>query len=110
MRAPLSAITLVLATFAAFSVSAQTSPATGQSTDASISANRALGEVKVIDPAAKQLIIKTDAGAFVTVVLNDATSYMRVAPGEKDLTKATKIAFAEVGEGDRVFARGLVAN
>src|SRR6185503_12178332 len=33
-----------------------------------------------------------------------------LAPGEKTLTNATKIAFADVGEGDRVWARGKVAD
>jgi len=77
--------------------------------DPAITPNGAIGEVKVIDAGAKQMIIKTDAGSLVTVVLNDATAYMRVAPGETTLSKATKIAFTDVGEGDRVFARGLVA-
>src|SRR6185295_10021017 len=84
-------------------------PAT-QTGDPSISANRAMGEVKIIDAAAKQLIIKTDAGALVTVTLSDATSYMRVAPGETTLAKATKITFADVAEGDRVMAMGKVSD
>lgn len=92
---------------------AQTGPAPAaapQAGDASITANRALGEVKVIDSAAKQMIIKTDAGSLVTVVLNDATGYMRVAPGETSLTNATRITFAEVAEGDRVLALGKVSD
>src|SRR6185295_7844415 len=84
-------------------------PAT-QTGDPSISANRAMGEVKIIDAAAKQLIIKTDAGSLVTVTLSDATSYMRVAPGETTLAKATKITFADVAEGDRVMAMGKVSD
>src|SRR5258705_6377258 len=87
-----------------------TSTAAQKTGDPSISPNRALGEVKVKDAAAKQLIIKTDAGALVTVVLNDATSYMRVAPGETTLTNATKITFADVAEGDRVLALGKVSD
>lgn len=83
------------------------SPQTG---DPSISPNRALGEVKVIDSAGKQMIIKTDAGSLVTVMLSDTTAYMRVAPGEKTLTNATKIAFADVAEGDRVLALGKVSD
>jgi len=64
---------------------AQTNPsATAQpGADPAITASGAIGEVTVIDAGAKQMIIKTDAGSLVTVVLNDATSYMRVAPGEK---------------------------
>jgi hypothetical protein len=64
----------------------------------------------VIDSAARQLIVKTDAGSLVTVALADSTGYMRLPPGEKTLDKATKIVFADLGEGDRVFARGRVAD
>jgi hypothetical protein len=86
-------------------------PATTQQTgDAGITANGAIGEVKVIDAAGHQLIVKTDAGSLVTVALGDKTFYMRLAPGEKTLTNATKITFADVGEGDRVWARGKVAD
>jgi hypothetical protein len=119
MKAPFFAIALVLVgVLAGSSAQAQTtpspaatsSPASAPAADPSISPNRALGEVKVIDAAAKQLIIKTDAGSLVTVVLSDATSYMRVAPGETTLTNATKITFADVAEGDRVLALGKVSN
>jgi hypothetical protein len=78
--------------------------------DPGITANGAIGEVKVIDAAGHQLIVKTDAGSLVTVSLSDKTVYMRVAPGEKTLANATKIAFTDVGEGDRVLARGKVAD
>ena len=91
------------ATNAQTTTPAATAPQTG---DAGITPNGAIGEVKVIDAAGHQLIIKTDAGSLVTVTLNDATAYMRLAPGEKTLTNATKIAFTDVGEGDRVWARG----
>lgn len=101
---------LVLSTGRAVAQTVPAATASQQGSDPSITPNGAIGEVKVIDAAGKQLIIKTDAGSLVTVVLNDATSYMRVAPGETTLSKATKIAFADVGEGDRVFARGLVAD
>ncbi len=91
---------------------ATTTPAAAapQAGDAAITPNGAIGEVKVIDAAGHQLIIKTDAGSLVTVALNDATAYLRLAPGEKTLTNATKIAFTDVGEGDRVWARGKVSD
>lgn len=84
--------------------------ATPQSGDAGITPNRVIGEVKAIDATSKQLIVKTDAGALVTATLNDATQYMRVAPGETNLTKAAKITFADLAEGDRVMAMGKVSD
>ena len=112
MKAPFLAIGLVVVgVLAGFSGQAQTqTPASTPAGDPSISPNRALGEVKLIDAAAKQLTIKTDAGSVVNVVLSDATSYMRVAPGETTLTNATKITFADLAEGDRVLALGKVSD
>jgi len=79
-----------------------------QGADPNITAKHAIGEVKAIDATAKQITIKTDAGAMVTVSVTDKTSYKRLAPGEKSLTNATDIAFVDVGEGDRIMARGAV--
>jgi hypothetical protein len=113
MKAPFLAIALVLGLVLAGSAYAQTASSTAtsqQASDPGITPNGAIGEVKVIDVAAKQLIVKTDAGSLVTVALSDKTVYMRLAPGEKTLTNATKIAFADIGEGDRVWARGKVSD
>jgi Cu/Ag efflux protein CusF len=63
-----------------------------------------VGEVTSIDAAAKQIKLKGDDGAAYTVILGDGTSFLRVAPGEKDLKKATKIAFTDVMVGDRALA------
>lgn len=101
-------LVLVLAAPIGFA-QAPAAASTAQVADAGITPNGAIGEVKVIDAPAKQLILKTDAGSLVTVALSDATVYMRLAPGEKTLTNATKIAMADVGEGDRVWARGKVS-
>ena len=84
-------------------------PAPAQAGDPNVTANGAIGEIKVVDPAAKQLTIKTDAGNLVSVSLSDATVFMRLAPGEKTLTNAARITFTDLGEGDRVWARGKVA-
>ena len=113
MKALFLAFALSLVSIAGSNALAQTStPAAPaqQPGDPAITANGAIGEVKVIDAAAHQLIVKTDAGSLVTVSLSDKTVYMRLAPGEKTLSNATKIAFTDVGEGDRVWARGKVGD
>src|SRR5689334_10110565 len=90
-------------------LSVATSVALGQGNDPSIAAKHAIGEVKSIDPATKQLTIKTDAGSVVMVTVGDKTTYKKLAPGEQTLTNATDTTFAELGEGDRIMARGTVS-
>src|SRR5829696_7569132 len=91
------------------------SPTFGQSSqdtqgaDPNITAKHAIGEVKTVDAAAKQLIIKTDAGSVVNVSLTDKTTYKKLAPGETSLTNATDLTLTDLAEGDRVMARGNVA-
>jgi hypothetical protein len=80
-----------------------------QGTDPNIAAKHAIGEVKTIDAAAKQLSIKTDAGSDVTVSVSDKTIYKRLAPGETTLANAADITFADIAQGDRVMARGTVS-
>ncbi len=85
------------------------SPAFAQAADSNITAKYAIGEVKAIDAAAKQLTIKTDAGSVVVVSLGEKTTYKKLAPGETSLTSATDVALADLAEGDRVMARGNVS-
>jgi len=70
---------------------------------------RVIGEVTATDFAAKQMTVKMDTGGTVTVILQDKTLYLRVPPGQTDLKKAVKITPAEIGVGDRVYARGPLA-
>src|SRR6266478_953965 len=65
-----------------------------------------IGEVKAIDNTSNQMVVRADNGILFTVTLSDKTQYLRVAPGETSLAKATKIGLADVGGGDRVLARG----
>jgi len=65
-----------------------------------------IGEVKAIDNTSNQMVVRADNGILFTVTLSDKTQYLRVAPGETSLAKATKIGLADVGSGDRVLARG----
>ena len=94
----------------AWGQAAATGTAAPQGGDAGITPNRVIGEVKAIDATAKQLIVKTDAGALVTATLNDATQFLRVAPGETNLANAAKLTFADLAEGDRVMAMGRVSD
>ena len=62
-----------------------------------------------LDAGTSQMTVKTDKGSVVTVTLTEKTNYLRLPPGEKTLTNAVKIALTDVGAGDRVWARGKVA-
>lgn len=64
-----------------------------------------LGEVTAIGADGKQMTLKPDTGSTSDVLLDAKTHFMKVAPGEKDLKKATDIQFSEIGVGDRVLAR-----
>ena len=70
---------------------------------------RVLGEVVSSDPARRQLTLKTAQGGTLAVVLDDRTVYLRVPPGEKDLSHAVPIALSGIAAGDRVLARGRFA-
>ena len=97
MRRLLTALTLALVAsgWAAF----------GQ-TPAAQPANNVLGDVLTVDAAAKQIYLKTDAGAVVIVTVSDATRIMKNPPGETKLDKATPMQLSEVAAGDRVLALG----
>ena len=64
-----------------------------------------IGEVKAIDVASNQMMVRADNGVIATVGINDKTQYKRMAPGAKSLTGATDITLADVGPGDRIWAR-----
>jgi hypothetical protein len=67
---------------------------------------RPIGVILAIDPAAKRVTIKTDAGPEMTIVFDQATRILRVAPGAKDLENAAPISASEMTAGDRILARG----
>src|SRR2546430_7006296 len=64
-----------------------------------------IGEVKAIDASAKQIVVRDDKGVIFTVNLSNKTQYKRMSPGERTLSSATDITLADVGQGDRVWAR-----
>jgi Cu/Ag efflux protein CusF len=75
--------------------------------DAQTAANH-VGLVTAIDPAAKQIKIKTDAGGELSIALQDRTNYLRVG-ADLNLKNATKITLGDVAVGDRVLARGALS-
>jgi hypothetical protein len=100
---------LALASSLSF-VSAQTPATAQQPTDKSITANGVIGNVTAINIAEKGMSVKTDAGNSVVAVFSDTTSFIRAQPGSTTLEGATKITPAEIGVGDRVFARGKLSD
>lgn len=66
-------------------------------------APKALGTIKSI--AGTEITLTTDAGADVTVQVQEGTRLLRVAPGQ-DLKEAQPITLQDLQAGDRVLARG----
>jgi hypothetical protein len=57
-----------------------------------------------------QFILHTDAGPDLLILLSDQVSVLRVPPGAKDLSAASKITVGDIGSGDRVLVRGRVSD
>ena len=100
---------IVVCVIVALSQTPQPQTSQSPSGNSGITATGVIGQVKSIDTAAKQMVVQTDGGAQVNVGLSDKTVYKRLPPGETTLAKATDISLTDVGEGDRVYARGRVA-
>jgi hypothetical protein len=66
-------------------------------------ASRFLGTVTAI--SGTTLTVKTDAGEVHRVDVPAEAALKRIAPGEKDLTKAETIQFSELAAGDRVLVK-----
>src|ERR1017187_10525381 len=77
-----------------------------QSTQTPAASGQVIGEVTALDPQSRQISLKTDQGEAVTVTVGEVTSFRRVPPGAKDLTTAARIAFPDLGVGDRIVAIG----
>ena len=99
----LTIITLVTVAALGFGFRAYGQTPTASPTTAVISG--VIGEVKAIDATASQIVVRADNSVIHTVNLSGKTQYKRMPIGEKSLTKATDISLADVGPGDRVWAR-----
>ncbi len=71
-------------------------------------AQRVMGVITSVDPAAKQISVKTDQGDVYAVGVPEAARIVKTAPGAKDLKDAKPVKLDEVAAGDRVIATGLL--
>ena len=109
MRPLFFAAALITIGFILSGLGLSTRAAFQQAADPEITAKYAIGEVKSIDSSGKLITIKTEAGSTVMVLYTDRTTYKKLKPGETSLTNATDVTVSDVGEGDRIMARGTVA-
>ncbi len=70
---------------------------------------RLIGVISAIAPDGKGLVVKTDGGEERIAALLEDARIARVAPGEKDLSKAAPAAVSDLSPGDRVLVRGEMA-
>jgi len=79
-----------------------------QGAPASNPATRPVGTIKTI--TGKAIVLATDAGAEVTIQVQDDARLVRIAPGQKDLKDAALIQLADLQPGDRILVRGKMAD
>ena len=84
---------------------AQSAP---QTSAQSASSARPVGTIKAI--SGNTITLTTDAGTDVTILVQDATKLVRIAPGQKDLKDAAPIQLQDVQVGDRILVRGKLAD
>jgi hypothetical protein len=67
-----------------------------------------VGTIKAI--AGNTITLTTDAVSDVTVLVQDTTRLVRVAPGQKDLKDAAPIQLQNLQPGDRILVRGKLSD
>jgi hypothetical protein len=87
---------------AATELPAQQAPAQSQTPP-----TQQVGTVKAIN--GNTLTLTPDAGSDVTVIVQDTTKIVQVAPGQKDLKSAVAISLADLQPGDRILVRSRPA-
>lgn len=70
-------------------------------------AARPVGTLKSI--SGNNIVLSTDAGGDVTLVVQEGARLLRVEPGQKDLKEAVPISLQELLPGDRILVRGQLA-
>ena len=69
-----------------------------------------VGAVQAIDPANRQITLRTDDGKTVKIAPHAGARFLRLPPGEKSMANATPITAGDIGVGDRVLARGELSD
>jgi hypothetical protein len=67
---------------------------------------RATGVVTSVSRPARLMTLETEAGEQATIALQEDTTYVRVAPGGRDVRNAERITLGAIEVGDRVLALG----
>jgi len=74
----------------------------------SASSARPVGTIKAI--SGNTITLTTDAGTDVTVLVQDATKLLLIAPGQTDLKDAVPLQLPDVQVGDRILVRGKLTD
>jgi hypothetical protein len=82
----------------------QASQFPAQPSASTVSVTKSVGTVKTIDGSI--IVLISDTGANVTVVVEASTRMVRTAPGQKSLEGATAIQLQDLQVGDRMLVRG----
>jgi hypothetical protein len=69
-------------------------------------AESVVGAIAAIDLTNRTATIKTDSGASLVIKTDDNTACLRIPAGEKSLSNAVPIKFAEIAVADRILAHG----
>lgn len=93
--------------FAAVFLCALVAPVRSKAQASSAPASISLGTVKSV--AGDSITLTTDAGTELNVTVAAGAKLLRTAPGRKDLQGATPIEISDVQAGDRLLARGKLA-
>src|SRR5882762_4969114 len=104
-------ITVICLSFGAYRTvgSQPAQPQAGQQSSSQNPASaRPVGAIKAI--SGNTIILTTDAGSDLIVQIQDATKFIRIAPGQKDLKDASSILLTDLQTGDRILVRGKLAD
>ena len=69
-----------------------------------------MGVVSAVTPDKKEVSLRTDAGDVYAASADESSQVLRIAPGERDMSKAERIAFTDIAVGDRMMIRGEVTD